>query len=80
MTNLRPKIGEKYIHYKTPDKEYEIVCIGKDKETKKDLVAYRALYPVTDLGEEFAKDPVFVRTLENFCEILPDGKRRFQKV
>jgi hypothetical protein len=36
------------------------------------LVVYRALYPVTDLGEEFQKDPVFVRALEDFMAILPD--------
>lgn len=80
MTRIRPQTWECYTHYKNSKKQYEIVCIGKNKETEEDLVVYRALYPVADLGEEFAKDPVFVRTLENFCEILPDGKRRFQKV
>ncbi len=41
---------------------------------------YRALYPVLDLGEEFQKDPVFVRTIEDFMAILTDGTERFKKV
>ena len=80
MTRLRPQTWERYAHYKNPDKQYEIVCIAKDKETLHDLVVYRALYPVLDLGEEFAKDPVFVRTIEDFMAILPDGTERFKKV
>ena len=72
-----PKIGDIYTHYKNPDKQYEIVCVGKFKETKEDMIAYRALYPVVDLGEEFSKDPVFFRTLTDFMAVLPDGGRRF---
>ncbi|MBP7823022.1 DUF1653 domain-containing protein [Candidatus Gracilibacteria bacterium] len=80
MTRLKPHTGEHYTHYKNPDKQYEIVCLAKDKETLSDLIVYRALYPVLDLGEEFAKDPVFVRTIEDFMAILPDGTERFKKV
>ncbi len=80
MHQQLPTIWEHYIHYKNPDKQYEIVCIGKFKETKEDMIAYRALYPVTDLWEDFEKDPVFIRTLADFLDILPDGKRRFEKV
>lgn len=76
---MRPKIGDLYTHYKDPTKQYEIVCIGKFKDTKEDMIAYRALYTVTDLGEEFSQDPVFIRTLEDFMAILPDGTPRFQK-
>ncbi len=54
--------------------------MAKNKETLEDLIVYRALYPILDLGEEFAKDPVFVRTVEDFMAILPDGTERFQKV
>lgn len=80
MTRIIPKTWERYTHYKNPDKEYEIVCIAKDKETLRDLIVYRALYPITDLGEEFARDPVFVRTIEDFMAFLPDGTERFKKV
>lgn len=80
MTRIIPQTGEHYTHYKNSEKEYEIVCIARDKETLRDLVVYRALYPITDLGEEFAKDPVFVRTIEDFTAILPDGRERFKKV
>lgn len=80
MTRIIPQAGERYTHYKNSEKEYEIVCIAKDKETLEGLVVYRALYPITDLGEEFAKNPVFVRTIEDFMAILPDGQERFKKV
>ncbi len=80
MTRLKPHAWERYTHYKNPDKRYEIVCIAKDKETLRDLVVYRALYPISDLGEEFSKDPVFVRKIEDFMAILPDGTERFKKV
>lgn len=80
MTGIIPEAWERYTHYKNPDKEYEIVCIAKDKETLRNLVVYRALYPIDDLGEEFARDPVFVRTIEDFITILPDGRERFKKV
>lgn len=74
------KPGERYIHYKNSEKEYEIVCIAKDKETLQDLVVYRALYPISDLGEEFAKEPIFVRTIVDFMAILPDWTQRFRKI
>lgn len=80
MTRIKPHAWERYKHYKNPEKEYEVVCIAKDKETLRDLVVYRALYPILDLGEEFSKDPVFVRTIEDFMAILPDGTKRFKKV
>lgn len=80
MTRIIPQAWEHYTHYKNPDKKYEIVCIAKDKETLQDLVVYRALYPVTDLGEEFAKNPIFVRTIEDFMATLPDGRKRFEKL
>jgi len=80
MTRLKPHAWELYTHYKNPEKQYEIVCLAKDKETLQDLVVYRALYPIEDLGEDFSKDPVFVRTIEDFMTILPDGTDRFKKV
>ncbi len=80
MTRVNPQAGEHYTHYKNPDKQYEIICLAKDKESLKDLVIYRALYPITDLGTEFAQNPVFVRTIEDFMAILPDGIERFKKV
>ena len=80
MTRLKPQIWERYTHYKNPEKQYEIVCLAKDKETLQDLVVYRALYPISDLGEEFQQDPVFVRTIEDFMAILPNWRNRFEKL
>lgn len=80
MTRIKPHTWERYTHYKNSEKQYEIVCVAKNKETLEDLIVYRALYPILNLGEDFAKDPVFVRTVEDFMAILPDGTERFQKV
>lgn len=39
------------------------------------MVVYRPLYEVTDLGEDFARDPLFVRPKDIFCEkITHEGK------
>ena len=76
---MRPKPGEHYTHYKKWG-TYEIVCLAKDQETLKDMVVYRALYRVTDLGEAFSHDPIFIRTLENFTEVFPDCIQRFTEV
>jgi|GEM_PF-2722512 len=76
---MKPRTGDRYIHYKNPDQQYEIVCIAKDKESLQDLVVYRALYSISDLGAEFEKNPIFVRKIEDFMAILPNGDNRFQK-
>ena len=49
MTRLKPSYLRTLYTLQNPDKQYEVVCIAKDKETLQDLVVYRALYPVLDL-------------------------------
>ena len=77
------KIGSIYRHYKSTgwdDYTYEIVCLGKIKDTLEDAVVYRALYPVIDLGEVFAENPIFIRTLSDFDSYTKDGIKRFQEI
>lgn len=63
----------KYRHYKWG--EYEVIGIAHHTETREDMVVYRPLYEVTDLGEDFARDPLFVRPKDIFCEkITHEGK------
>lgn len=77
---MKPRIGEHYSHYKNHDNHYEIICLAKNTDTHEDLVVYKALYPVLNLGEEFAKNPIFVRKLEEFMDIFPDGRKRFERI
>ena len=74
------KLG-KYKHYK--GKFYEVLGLTLHTETREPMVLYKALYPVTDLPEEFGKIPLFVRPKTMFEEMVEvDGKevRRFEYV
>jgi hypothetical protein len=70
-----PKPGEKYVHFKNKDQEYEIVCITKHTEREEDLVIYKKLYG--DFG-------TWARPLEMFTgtKTLEDGTvvKRFTKI
>ncbi|ADR33064.1 protein of unknown function DUF1653 [Sulfuricurvum kujiense DSM 16994] len=55
-----------YRHYK--GKYYEVIGVAKHSETEELLVVYRPLY-----GEQ----GLWVRPLEMFDEILPNGTKRF---
>lgn len=75
--------GDIYRHYKSTgwnDHTYEIVCIGKLKDTLEDAVVYRALYPVTDLGEVFAQHPIFIRSMKDFTGRSTDGIKKFEHI
>lgn len=56
-----------YRHYK--GKHYEVIGVAKHSETLETLVVYRPLY-----GEQ----GLWVRPLEMFIEILPNGVKRFE--
>lgn len=56
-----------YRHYK--GKHYEVIGEAKHSETNESLVVYRPLY-----GER----GLWVRPLEMFIEILPNGMKRFE--
>lgn len=56
-----------YRHYK--GKHYEVIGVAKHSETAESLVVYRPLY-----GER----GLWVRPLEMFIEILPNGTKRFE--
>ncbi len=74
----RPKIGEKYIHFKGG--EYKIVAVAKDcDEPLREYVIYESLYD----SEDFPKGTIWMRSLENFCghkEINGTKIKRFVKI
>lgn len=68
------KVGEKYRHYKSTggtDHTYEVVSIGffQGKKAYEDelVVVYKALYDISDLGEEI---DVIVRPIAEFEETI----------
>ncbi len=70
-----PQPGERYHHFKDRNKEYEIVCIGKNSENEEELVVYRGLYE---------GNPVWIRPLTMFLGMKKndDGTevQRFTKI
>ena len=56
--------NKKYKHYKWG--EYEVIAFAKNESDLQDVVVYRCLYPITDLWEDFSKDPIFVRPYDVF--------------
>lgn len=62
----------KYIHYKDPSKQYEVIAVGRLKTTLELMVIYQALYDTPDFGPR----PVWVRPLPNFTEMVEvNGKQ-----
>ena len=49
----------RYLHYK--NKEYEVLHIGLYEDNLKKCVVYKALYGVSEFGEDFEQSPGFVR-------------------
>ncbi len=65
------KLG-KYRHYK--GNFYYVLGVVLQTETREKLVLYRALYPCSELWEEYGEDPLFVRPFEMFYErVMVDG-------
>ncbi|PIS14785.1 DUF1653 domain-containing protein [Candidatus Shapirobacteria bacterium CG09_land_8_20_14_0_10_39_12] len=68
------KIGGKYKHYK--GNLYEVIMVARDSDNpKRELVVYRGLYD----SPEFGKNPVWVRSKEDFlAKVTEDGKTFFK--
>lgn len=65
---IKPK--QKWIHYKNPTHEYEIIGIAKHSETLEEMVIYKALY----LGE-FAYGQLWARPKREFLgKVEKEGK------
>jgi len=53
-------------------REYEVLTVGYDSETMKQVVVYQAQYDTDDLGSK----PVFVRPIEMWHELVEiDGEQ-----
>lgn len=68
----KPKLGI-YHHYKSREKLYELIAIGRHTENNyEEMAVYRALYDIPELGGEGV---VFVRPLKMFMEnVVVDGQ------
>lgn len=75
-----PKLGI-YHHYKSKDKLYELIAIGRATENNyEEMAIYKALYDIPELGGD---EVVFVRPLKMFMQnVIVDGKEipRFEYV
>jgi hypothetical protein len=66
-----------YKHYK--GQKYEVLGIVKHSETMEDLVLYKALYSIIDFGEDFEKEPLFVRPKEMFFEEIAINNKEIKR-
>ncbi len=77
--NREVKKGQKWIHYKHPDREYAIMGIAQDSDTLKEMVIYKALYK-----DEFPYGQLWVRLREEFLSKVmnKEGKEieRFTRI
>jgi hypothetical protein len=67
---LKIKTGDKYFHYKNPDRFYEILAVGLIESSEEPCVVYRALY-----GDKV----VWVRTIANFLEKVEVGGKKVKR-
>lgn len=66
------KIGQKWIHYKNPKHEYEIIAIAKNSETLEEVVVYKALY-----AGDFPFGQIWTRSKKEFLEKVNfEGKEK----
>ncbi|MFW5719898.1 MAG: DUF1653 domain-containing protein [Candidatus Dojkabacteria bacterium] len=67
-------VGERYVHYKNPQKTYIVRAIGLDEQSETVSIVYQA---------EYGKKLTWIRPLDNFLEAVhdQDGKKvpRFKK-
>jgi len=59
-----------YEHYK--GRNYQVIAVGKDCDTLRDVVIYKALYQT----DEFPMGQVWTRTLDDFVATVKKGKER----
>lgn len=68
---VKLKLG-KYRHSKS-GQMYELIGVAHHSETLEELVVYRAMYYDT----KFGNNPIFVRPLKMFVEVIEiDGRKR----
>jgi len=69
MDKREIKQGQKWTHYKHPEREYEIIGIAKDSNTLEELVIYKALYE-----DEFQFGQLWIRTKKEFLSKVTNKK------
>lgn len=74
MTKIEPGI---YAHYKSPEKKYEVLGVGRNTETDEEYVVYKPLY------EAEGQPEFWVRPYDMFVDIIEINglsQPRFKKV
>jgi hypothetical protein len=66
-----------YKHYKW--KNYEVVWLALNTETREKMVLYKCLYDTPELTFEYWKEPFFVRPYNNFNEIIIINNKKIKK-
>ena len=52
-------VGEIYVHYRSPDRPYQVISVGFYEENEEPCVVYKALY---------GKELVWIRPITSFLE------------
>lgn len=63
------KQGQKWRHYKHPEREYEILGEARDSDTLKEVVVYKALY-----AEDYPLGQIWARPKSDFLGMTIDKK------
>ncbi len=66
--------GQIWCHYKSPNKRYEIVEIGKDSETLEEIIVYKALYQ-----GEFKFGQIWCRKKKEFLETIEKNSEKMPR-
>ncbi|MCX6756131.1 MAG: DUF1653 domain-containing protein [Candidatus Nomurabacteria bacterium] len=79
---MKPQIGEFYYHFKHDqgdvyDHSYVVEGFGLDAEKDCEVLFYKPLYEVDILKGSHMK--VFVRSLDNFTEIVMRERKTFER-
>lgn len=69
------KLGQKWAHYKHPEREYEIIGIARNSNNwEEEMVVYKALY-----AAEMPYGQLCVRPKKEFFDIIEKDKKKVQR-
>jgi len=73
LKKTRVKPNQRYKHYKGG--EYIILLVARDSNTLENLVVYQGQYT----SEEFGENPIWVRSLKEFTEVITREGKTFPR-
>ncbi|MCX6803420.1 MAG: DUF1653 domain-containing protein [Candidatus Diapherotrites archaeon] len=69
MSEIEVKLGQKWTHFKHPEREYEIIGIAKNSSDLEEMIIYKALY-----ADEFPFGQLWARPKKEFIGKTIDKK------